>query len=169
MRTIEYMKPEKIEEKCRETLDIYAPLASRLGIATVKFELEDIALKYLHPQEYQQLVDGINKKMAQRETRYLRVDEIKESLDDMGLEYEIYGRAKHYYSIYKKMKFQKKQLDEIFDLIAVRVIVNTVKECYAVLGNRPHHVEADPGPFQGLYRYAQAEHVPVAAYDGHQR
>ncbi len=135
MRTIEYMKPEKIEEKCRETLDIYAPLASRLGIATVKFELEDIALKYLHPQEYQQLVDGINKKMAQREeTIKAVIDEIKESLDDMGLEYEIYGRAKHYYSIYKKMKFQKKQLDEIFDLIAVRVIVNTVKECYAVLG-----------------------------------
>ena len=135
MRTIEYMKPEKIEEKCRETLDIYAPLASRLGIATVKFELEDIALKYLHPQEYQQLVDGINKKMAQREeTIKAVIDEIKESLDDIGLEYEIYGRAKHYYSIYKKMKFQKKQLDEIFDLIAVRVIVNTVKECYAVLG-----------------------------------
>lgn len=135
MRTIEYMKPEKIEEKCRETLDIYAPLASRLGIATVKFEMEDIALKYLHPQEYQQLVDGINKKMAQREeTIKAVIDEIKESLDDMGLEYEIYGRAKHYYSIYKKMKFQKKQLDEIFDLIAVRVIVNTVKECYAVLG-----------------------------------
>ena len=105
------------------------------GIATVKFELEDIALKYLHPQEYQQLVDGINKKMAQREeTIKAVIDEIKESLDDMGLEYEIYGRAKHYYSIYKKMKFQKKQLDEIFDLIAVRVIVNTVKECYAVLG-----------------------------------
>ena len=135
MRTIEYMKPEKIEEKCRETLDIYAPLASRLGIATVKFELEDIALKYLHPQEYKDLVEGVNKRMAQREeTIKAVIDEIKESLDDMGLEYEIYGRAKHYYSIYKKMKFQKKQLDEIFDLIAVRVIVNTVKECYAVLG-----------------------------------
>ena len=135
MRTIEYMKPEKIEEKCRETLDIYAPLASRLGIATVKFELEDIALKYLHPQEYKELVEGVDKRMAQREeTIKAVIDEIKESLDDMGLEYEIYGRAKHYYSIYKKMKFQKKQLDEIFDLIAVRVIVNTVKECYAVLG-----------------------------------
>ena len=129
------MRPEKIEEKCKETLEIYAPLASRLGISTVKFELEDIALKYLHPEEFRDLEEKVNQKMAQREeTIKAVIDEIKESLDDMGLKYEIYGRAKHYYSIYKKMKFQKKQLDEIFDLIAVRVIVNTVKECYAVLG-----------------------------------
>lgn len=135
MRTIEYMRPEKIEEKCKETLEIYAPLASRLGISTVKFELEDIALKYLHPEEFRDLEEKVNQKMTQREeTIKAVIDEIKESLDDMGLKYEIYGRAKHYYSIYKKMKFQKKQLDEIFDLIAVRVIVNTVKECYAVLG-----------------------------------
>lgn len=135
MRTIEYMRPEKIEEKCKETLEIYAPLASRLGISTVKFELEDIALKYLHPEEFRNLEEKVNQKMTQREeTIKAVIDEIRESLDDMGLKYEIYGRAKHYYSIYKKMKFQKKQLDEIFDLIAVRVIVNTVKECYAVLG-----------------------------------
>lgn len=135
MRTIEYMRPEKIEEKCNETLEIYAPLASRLGISTVKFELEDIALKYLHPEEFRDLEEKVNQKMTQREeTIKAVIDEIRESLDDMGLKYEIYGRAKHYYSIYKKMKFQKKQLDEIFDLIAVRVIVNTVKECYAVLG-----------------------------------
>lgn len=135
MRTIEYMKPEKIEEKCRETLEIYAPLASRLGISTVKFELEDIALKYLHPEEFKELKEKVNQRMAQREeTIRTVIDEIRESLDDMGLKYDIYGRAKHYYSIYKKMKYQNKQLDEIFDLIAVRVIVNTIKECYAVLG-----------------------------------
>ncbi len=135
MRTIEYMKPEKIEEKCRETLEIYAPLASRLGISTVKFELEDIALKYLHPEEFKELKEKVNQRMAQREeTIGTVIDEIRESLDDMGLKYDIYGRAKHYYSIYKKMKYQNKQLDEIFDLIAVRVIVNTIKECYAVLG-----------------------------------
>ena len=110
-------------------------MASRLGISTVKFELEDIALKYLHPEEFRDLEEKVNQKMTQREeTIKAVIDEIRESLDDMGLKYEIYGRAKHYYSIYKKMKFQKKQLDEIFDLIAVRVIVNTVKECYAVLG-----------------------------------
>ena len=135
MRTIEYMKPEKIEEKCKETLEIYAPLASRLGISTVKFELEDIALKYLHPKEFEELREKVNEKMAQREeTIEVVINEIKEALDDMDLKYDIYGRAKHYYSIYKKMKFQNKQLDEIFDLIAVRIIVNTIKECYAVLG-----------------------------------
>ena len=135
IRTIEYMKPEKIEEKCKETLEIYAPLASRLGISTVKFELEDIALKYLHPEEFKELKEKVNQRMAQREeTIRTVIDEIRESLDDMGLKYDIYGRAKHYYSIYKKMKYQNKQLDEIFDLIAVRVIVNTIKECYAVLG-----------------------------------
>ena len=135
MRTIEYMRPEKIEEKCKETLEIYAPLASRLGISTVKFELEDIALRYLHPKEFSELKEKVNEKMAQREeTIEVVIHEIKEALDDMDLQYDIYGRAKHYYSIYKKMKFQNKQLDEIFDLIAVRIIVNTIKECYAVLG-----------------------------------
>lgn len=126
MRTIEYMRPEKIEEKCKETLEIYAPLASRLGISTVKFELEDIALRYLHPKEFSELKEKVNEKMAQREeTIEVVIHEIKEALDDMDLQYDIYGRAKHYYSIYKKMKFQNKQLDEIFDLIAVRIIRST--------------------------------------------
>ena len=135
MRTIEFMKPAKIEEKCKETLEIYAPLASRLGISTVKFELEDIALKYLHPEEFKDLEEKVSLRRSQREdTINIVIGEIKESLDDMDLHYEIYGRAKHFYSIYKKMKYQKKQIDEIFDLIAVRIIVDTVKDCYAVLG-----------------------------------
>ncbi len=135
MRTIEFMKPSKIEEKCKETLEIYAPLASRLGISTVKFELEDIALKYLHPQEFKDLQEKVSQKKSQREETINNViEEIEESLADMDLKYEIYGRAKHFYSIYKKMKFQNKQIDEIFDLIAVRIIVDTVKDCYAVLG-----------------------------------
>ena len=135
MRTIEFMKPSKIEEKCKETLEIYAPLASRLGISTVKFELEDIALKYLHPEEFRDLQEKVSLRRSQREaTINTVIGEIKESLDDMDLKYEIYGRAKHFYSIYKKMKYQKKQIDEIFDLIAVRIIVDTVKDCYAVLG-----------------------------------
>ena len=135
MRTIEFMKPAKIEEKCKETLEIYAPLASRLGISTVKFELEDIALKYLHPEEFKDLQEKVSLRRSQREDIINTViGEIKESLDDMDLHYEIYGRAKHFYSIYKKMKYQKKQIDEIFDLIAVRIIVDTVKDCYAVLG-----------------------------------
>lgn len=135
MRTIEYMKPAKIEEKCKETLEIYAPLASRLGISAVKFELEDIALKYLYPKEFEELSEKVSQRKTQREeTINLVIDEIKESLDDMNLHYDIYGRAKHFYSIYRKMKFQNKQIDEIFDLIAVRIIVDTVKDCYAVLG-----------------------------------
>lgn len=135
MRTMGYMKPEKIVEKCNETLDIYAPLASRLGIFKVKFELEDLALKYLHPEEFQDLKQKVNKRKEEREaTINTVIGEIKDSLDDMSLHYDIYGRAKHYYSIYRKMKMQNKQIDEIFDLIAVRIIVDNVKDCYAVLG-----------------------------------
>ena len=135
MRTLEFMKPEKIVEKCNETLEIYAPLASRLGISKVKFELEDLALKYLHPKEFQELKEKVNKRKEEREaTINTVIEEIRESLDDMKFHYDIYGRAKHYYSIYKKMKYQHKQIEEIFDLIAVRVIVDNVKDCYAVLG-----------------------------------
>lgn len=135
MRTMQFMKPEKIVEKCNETLEIYAPLASRLGIFTIKFELEDLALKYLHPEEFEDLKIKVSKRKEEREETINHViSEIKESLDDMNLKYEIYGRAKHYYSIYRKMTIQNKQIDEIFDLIAVRIIVESVKDCYAALG-----------------------------------
>ena len=135
MRTLEFMSPAKIKEKATETLEIYAPLAARLGIFAVKFELEDLALKYLHPEEYEDLVVKIGQMKTKRETIINNViGEIKESLDDMGFTYDIYGRAKHYYSIYKKMMIQHKDIDEIFDLIAVRIIVETVRDCYAVLG-----------------------------------
>ena len=135
MRTLEFMKPEKRIEKATETLEIYAPLAARLGIFSIKFELEDLSLKYLHPEEYEDLVIKIGQMKTKRETVINNViAEIKESLDDMGFTYEIYGRAKHYYSIYKKMMIQQKDIDEIFDLIAVRIIVETVRDCYAVLG-----------------------------------
>ena len=135
MRTMEHMKPHKQVEKSKETLEIYAPLASRLGIASVKFEMEDLALKYLHPDEFKELKEKVeNRKVQREETINQVIDEIKESLADMNLKYEIYGRAKHYYSIYRKMTIQKKQIDEIFDLIAVRVLVENVRDCYAVLG-----------------------------------
>lgn len=135
MRTINYMTEEKIIEKSRETLEIYAPLASRLGIYTVKFELEDIALKYLHPEEYETLLIEVAEKKEQREKIINQViEEIKESLADMNLRYEINGRSKHLFSIYKKMKYQHKQLDEIFDLTAIRIIVENIRDCYAVLG-----------------------------------
>lgn len=135
MRTLEFMSPEKRREKAQETLDIYAPLASRLGIYTIKFELEDIALMYLKPEEYRQLSKEVTAKKNQREDFINQtMDEIKEAMKDMNLNYDITGRSKHIYSIYKKMKLQDKQLDEIFDLTAIRIIVETVRDCYAVLG-----------------------------------
>ena len=135
LRTINYMNDDKIKEKCKETLEIYAPLASRLGIYTMKFELEDIALKMLDPEAYYDLVSQVKIKKQQREENINRViSEIKESLDELKIHFDISGRSKHFYSIYRKMKYQNKQLEEIFDLTAIRVIVDTVKDCYAVLG-----------------------------------
>lgn len=136
LRTINYMSEKQIEEKCKETLEIYAPLASRLGMYSLKFELEDIALKQLDPEAYYNLVVQVKAKKDQREA-YINgiIEEIKETLIDLKLnKYEIKGRSKHFYSIYTKMKYQNKQLDEIFDLMAIRIIVETVKDCYAVLG-----------------------------------
>ncbi|MGN0733456.1 MAG: RelA/SpoT family protein [Emergencia sp.] len=149
MRTLEFMKPEKKIEKSRETIDIYAPLASRLGIYTIKFELEDTALKYLQPEIYETLKVEVNEKKEQR-LQFINevIDEIKEALDDMGIEYEIKGRSKHLYSVYKKMVLQHKQLDEIFDLTAVRVIVDSVRDCYAVLGQVHTMWKPLPGRFK---------------------
>lgn len=135
LRTINYMTPNKIVEKCSETLDIYAPLASRLGIYSIKFELEDICMRYLWPEEYKELTQEIHEKKEEREADLNRIiEEVNDSLKDADIEYDIYGRTKHFYSIFRKMKYQNKQLDEIFDLMAVRIIVDTVKDCYAILG-----------------------------------
>jgi len=135
MRTMKFQTPQKIVEKCNETLEIYAPLASRLGISKVKFELEDLALENLHPEDFKELQNKVSKRKVEREETINKViEEIKEALDEMDFKYDIYGRAKHYYSIYRKMHYQQKQIDEIFDLIAIRIIVDNVKDCYAVLG-----------------------------------
>ena len=135
LRTINYMTEEKIKEKCTESLEIYAPLASRLGMYSMKSEMEDICLKYLHPEAYYDLVEKISQKKVERDAIIEQViNEVKEALDRYGFEYEIKGRSKTFYSIYKKMEYQHLELDEIFDLTAIRVIVDTVKDCYAVLG-----------------------------------
>jgi len=135
LRTINYMTDRKIYDKCIETLEIYAPLASRLGIFTMKFELEDIAFKHLEPEAYANLESEMKLKREQREGGINSViNDLKESLDDMKIPFEVTGRSKHFYSIYRKMIFQDKQLDEIFDLAAVRIIVETIRDCYAVLG-----------------------------------
>lgn len=135
MRTLEYMPTKKREEKALETLEIYAPLAGRLGIYSIKFELEDLALMYLHPNEYKELSSKVSQRRESRESVVQRlISEIKEGLDNAHIECEVMGRSKHLYSIYKKMVIQKKQLDEIFDLTAIRIIVDSVKDCYAALG-----------------------------------
>ncbi len=135
MRTIDYMTPAKIEEKCTETLEIYAPLADRLGMFQMKFELEDIALKHLKPDFYSDLAIQLNERKEEREKNIETIIiQLKEQLDTLDIHYEVYGRSKHFYSIYKKMRDKHRQLDEIFDLLAVRVLVDSVKDCYQVLG-----------------------------------
>jgi len=135
LRTINYMSHDKIIEKCRETLDIYAPLAARLGIYAMKMELEDIALKFLEPEAYYDLAEQVSERKGQREDAINHVvEQIENTLKEIDIKHEIYGRSKHFYSIYKKMKYQHKNIDEIFDLMAVRIIVESVKDCYAVLG-----------------------------------
>lgn len=135
MRTLQYKSVEKQKEKARETLDIYAPLAHRLGISKIKWEFEDLCLKYLEPQIYHDVAAMLSQTRESRE-RYIEaiIAQIREKVDEMGMHAEIEGRPKHIYSIYKKMKNKGKTFEELYDLFAVRVIVDTDKECYAVLG-----------------------------------
>lgn len=135
MRTLKSMPEEKQREKAMETIDIFAPLAHRLGISKIKWELEDLAFRYLEPEHYYDLVEKVAKKRQERENHINKMIEIlNERLLATGINAEIQGRPKHFYSIYKKMKDQNKTFEQIYDLTAVRVIVNTVKDCYGALG-----------------------------------
>jgi len=135
MRTLKYQKPERQVPIARETLDIYAPLAHRLGVYTVKWELEDLSLRYIDPEGYYELVRLVGMKREEREQLIAQVtQELKARLSEAGIKCEIDGRPKHFYSIYKKMKTQNKSFDQIMDLIAVRVLVNTKQDCYFALG-----------------------------------
>lgn len=135
MRTLKHLIPDKRKEVAEETLEIYAPLAHRLGIWRIKWELEDLAFRHQAPDRYAELVDKVARKRLEREEFIRRViDIMKQKLAEVGIEADIQGRAKHFYSIYKKMTVQGKDFSEIYDLMAVRVIVNTVKDCYGVLG-----------------------------------
>ena len=135
MRTLAFMPKEKQLYIAKETLDVYAPLAHRLGISKIKSELEDLSLKYLDQVAYEEIADSINRKKAEREA-YVSdiIDTLKSRMEENSINCEITGRAKHFYSIFRKMYAQNKTIDEIYDLFAVRIIVNTVAECYAVLG-----------------------------------
>jgi guanosine-3',5'-bis(diphosphate) 3'-pyrophosphohydrolase len=135
MRTLKYQSEYKQKEIAQETLEIYAPLANRLGIFRIKWELEDLSFRFLNPQEYYDLVEGIALKRKEREEQINEViEQLKIRLEEVGIEADIAGRPKHFYSIYKKMVTQNKDLSEIYDLTAVRVVVETVNDCYGALG-----------------------------------
>ena len=149
MRTLKYKTPESQQRIARETLEIYCPIAQRLGISKIKIELDDLSLKYLEPEVYYDLVNQIAMRKSARE-QYIQsiVDEVSEHIDNAGIKAKVDGRVKHFFSIYKKMKNQSKTLDQIYDLFAVRIIVDSVKDCYAALGVIHEMYKPIPGRFK---------------------
>ena len=149
MRTLQFMRPEKQKEKAKETMDIYAPIAQRLGISKIKTELDDLALKYSQPEVFYDLVDQINARKTEREEFVQQiVKEVSQHIKNAGIKAEINGRVKHFFSIYKKMVNQDKTVDQIYDLFAVRIIVDSVKDCYAALGVIHEMYTPIPGRFK---------------------
>ena len=149
MRTLQYMRPEKQLEKAKETMDIYAPIAQRLGISKIKTELDDLALKYSQPEVFNDLVKQINARKTEREEFVQQiVDEVSTHMKNANIDAEVNGRLKQFYSIYKKMVNQDKTVDQIYDLFAVRIIVDSVKDCYAALGVIHEMYTPVPGRFK---------------------
>ena len=149
MRTLKYIPEAKQKSKAQETLEIYAPIAHRLGMSKIKWELEDLSLRYLHPAEYYELVEMVAQKRTEREKSINQImTTLKEKVNLSGIEVEIDGRPKHFYSIYKKMVLKNKNFDQVFDLLAIRLVVNTVNDCYAVLGTVHTLWKPIPGRFK---------------------
>lgn len=149
MRTLQYMKPEKQKEKARETIEIYAPLADRLGISKIKIELDDLALKYLEPDVYKELEEKVALTSEARQSLIDNIiNEIESHMKNADIQCEVSGRVKHFFSIYKKMVNQHKTLDQIYDIFAVRIIVDSVKDCYAALGVIHEMYKPIPGRFK---------------------
>ena len=149
MRTLKFLTRDRQIANAQETMDLYAPLANRLGVYSLKWELEDLAFKYLYPEDYREIVEGINKKRDER-LKFIDaiMDEIKLQLKKNHVEAEVTGRAKHLYSIYRKMQRDNKTLDQIYDLFALRILVNSVKDCYAALGVVHELYTPMPGRFK---------------------
>ena len=149
MRTLKFLKRDRQIANAKETMEIYAPLANRLGLYSMKWELEDLSFKYLHPDEYHELVEGINKKREERLQFIEKImADIRVQLKKQHIDAEVTGRAKHLYSIYRKMKRDNKTLDQIYDLFALRILVNSVKDCYAALGVVHELYSPMPGRFK---------------------
>ncbi|MBS6185193.1 MAG: bifunctional (p)ppGpp synthetase/guanosine-3',5'-bis(diphosphate) 3'-pyrophosphohydrolase, partial [Clostridium celatum] len=149
MRTLKYMPKEKQKRISKETLDIYAPIAHRLGISKVKWELEDLCFRYLHEEEYYDLVNQIAEKRVERETYIAKtIEDLYGKLEEAGIDSDIDGRPKHFYSIYRKMVTKNKSIEQIFDLTAIRILVNSVKDCYEVLGIVHTIYKPIPGRFK---------------------
>ena len=149
MRTLEFMIPRKQQEKARETMDIYAPIAQRLGISKIKIELDDLSLRYSQPEVYGQLVSDLNERKTKREEFVQQiVAEVSRHMENAHIHAKVYGRVKHFFSIYKKMVLQNKTLDQVYDLFAVRIIVDSVKDCYAALGVIHEMYKPIPGRFK---------------------
>ena len=149
LRTLKYLRRDRQIANAKETMELYAPLANRLGIYSLKWELEDLAFKYLYPEEYRELVEGIDKKREERLQFIEKImDDIRGQLKKQKIEAEVTGRAKHLYSIYRKMKRDNKTLDQIYDLFALRILVNSVKDCYAALGVVHEMYSPMPGRFK---------------------
>lgn len=172
MRTLEYMRPEKQLEKACETMDIYAPIAQRLGISRIKVELDDLALKYWKPQVYKDLVRQVDAKKHSREEFIEEIcEEVRQQMDKAGIKADINGRVKHYFSIYKKMVNQDKTLDQIYDLFAIRIIVDSVGDCYAALGLIHEMYKPIPGRFKDYIAMPKANgyqslHTTVISHEG---
>ena len=172
LRTLQYQKPEKQIEKARETMDIYAPLASRLGISKIKVELDDLSLRYLEPEVCEELEEKIELRKEER-TRFINgiIEEVGEQIRKAGIDAEITGRVKHFFSIYKKMVNQNKTLDQIYDLFAVRIIVNSVQDCYAALGVIHEMYKPIPGRFKDYIAMPKANmyqslHTTLIGHNG---
>lgn len=173
MRTLQFMKPEKQIEKSRETMDIYSPLAQRLGISKVKIELDDIALSYLEPDAYAQLKRSLEETTLERERFVQRIvsDVRKQVQEEARIDAQVYGRVKHLFSIYKKMKTQNKRLDQVYDIFAIRVIVDNIKNCYVVLSVVHEMYTPVPGRFKDYIAMPkpngyQSLHTTVVGKDG---